>query len=238
MFRLLIAIIIALAGWSAYQYLLIQRAVKISVDLIAKTKPYEQHPVDATAHIVVAGDSTGVGVGAADSGSVAWRIGQKYPTADIKNSSVSGIRLAQLVENLKKLSGTHYQLVVLQIGANDITGFTSFDSVQSQLNQALTLASQLGDHIVLVTSGNVGNSPVFVWPFSTLLTWRTKQVRAIFMDTAKKYPNTTYVDLFKEKKDDIFNTDISRYYAPDRFHPRGEGYGVWFEEIEKALPTL
>ncbi len=50
-----------------------------------------------------------------------------------------------------------------------------------------------------------------------------------------KHPSTMYVDLFRERKDEIFNTDIPRYYAPDLFHPSGDGYGVWYSSLKALL---
>jgi lysophospholipase L1-like esterase len=125
--------------------------------------------------------------------------------------------------------------VLLQIGANDITGRTPYDEIRSTLKRVLAQADTLSTKVVVMTAGNVGLAPAFKWPLSSYMTHRTREVRKIFMEEVAKHPNASYVDLFKERKDEIFNTDIPRYYAPDLFHPSADGYGVWFEQLKKKL---
>ena len=214
----------------------IRQAIQISTTIIDTTEPYEQTPENPVARILVAGDSTAYGTGAADSRySIAGRIGQLYPDASITNVSINGLRLAGLNELLKKHSADRYDLIVFQIGANDVTGFTSQADVKTELRNALSYAQVQADSTIVITSGNVGLSPVFHPPLSQLLSWRTRVVRSIFMETVAEYETATYVDLYKDKANDEFSTDINRYYAPDLFHPSGDGYGLWFREVEPVL---
>jgi len=41
--------------------------------------------------------------------------------------------------------------------------------------------------------------------------------------------------LFKVAEEDIFLTDVDKYYASDYFHPSGDGYGIWYKDIKNKL---
>lgn len=231
-----IAVVILLGGYTFYILSSVSDSIALSKPLIENAKPYEQQTSSSSKRILIAGDSTGVGVGASDpSTSVAGRIGSQFADSNIINISVSGAKLADLEKKLETVNGNSFTFVLLQIGANDITGRTSYEEIRSTLSRVLAQADLLSSKVVVMTAGNVGLSPAFKWPLSSYIEHRTRVVRKIFIEEIAKHPNASYIDLFKERKDEPFNTDIPRYYAPDLFHPSGDGYGVWFE---KLLPLL
>jgi lysophospholipase L1-like esterase len=213
--------------------------IQASKELQADAVAYQQHPDNPRLHFLVAGDSTAVGTGAKDPlDSVAGRLGARYPEADITNVSENGLRLAGLKEKLEALPERRYDLILIQIGANDVVNFTALDDVTSRLRSVLDLAEKQSEMTVVLTSGNIGLSPIFKPPFSNLISWRTRQVRDIFMEEIGARDQVRYVDLYREKGNEPFNTDVPRYYAADLFHPSGEGYGLWFRDIEKVLPEF
>jgi lysophospholipase L1-like esterase len=210
-------------------------AIRVSKEIQQDAVPYEQHPENATMRILIAGDSTGVGTGATNpSDSIAGRIGKDFPNADITNISENGITLKELKNKLYAQPENVYDLVVLQIGANDITGFTSKRNIQSELEFVLNYAESHASSVVVLTAGNVGLAPVFRFPLSSILTSRTLMVKELFEKEAVNRASVTYVDLFKTAENEVFNTDIDRYYAKDRFHPSGEGYGEWYKDVRKT----
>lgn len=232
-------VLVALAvGGFVYLGYPILRAVHASKDLMERAAPYEQHPASATMRILIAGDSTAYGTGAArPEDSLAGRLGADFPQADIENVSQNGLRLEGLNEKLSTLESGAYDLVILQIGANDIVGFTALQKVRSELVRALDHAEELGSAVVVITSGNIGLSPVFKAPISALLSERTRAVRSIFQEEIAKRQHVAYVDLYKNREDEPFNRDIPRYYASDLFHPSGDGYGLWYQELKPLLPS-
>lgn len=231
-------IAIALICYLVFLIYPIYEAVKKADKLIATTTPFEQHPSNPEFFFLVAGDSTALGVGAADrSQSTAGRLGQKFPKADILNLGQSGATLNSLLAVMQSQKDKHYDLILLQIGANDITHLTSYDTIKSELSQILSICTKISPKTILLTSGDVGAAPVFQWPLSIYLRNRTLNVRQIFITESAKYPTVSYIDLYKEPNDDPFLKDIDKYYAPDSFHLSGEGYGLWFAEIQKKLPN-
>ena len=196
--------------------------------------PFERNNPQARLKILVLGDSTGVGTGApSNTESVAGWFGQDFPEAHIRNISVNGEKLSGLLKNFPT-ERAYYDLVILQIGANDIVHLTSFKNIEKNIATAIDRAKLIGDHVVIMHSGDVGLAPIFSWPLGRLFTARTRVVRNIYMKMAKE-KGALYVNLFQERKDDLFLTDIDKYYAADHFHPSGQGYRFWYEEIRKTL---
>ncbi len=228
-------VVIALGAWGFFVWWTVQKSIAVSVGLIAQAAPYEQHPSHASSRILVAGDSTAVGVGSASSTSVAGRVGADFPQADVTNLGISGLRLAELKKILRAQAGKKYDLVLLQIGANDITGRTPYGSIRADLAAVLDMADTLAPRIAVMTAGNVGTSPAFRWPLSWYITARTRVVREIFIDEVLKRPHAAYADLFKEAADEPFSKDIPRFYARDFFHPSAEGYGLWYAALRPLL---
>lgn len=220
----------------AYFLYPIYRAIQISIKIQNETIPYEQSPANPTMRILVAGDSTGVGTGAeVPSDSIAGRIGKDFPNASIQNISENGITLEELRKTFGGLADSKYDLMVIQIGANDVVNFSSKKKVTKELELVLDYAEIHAASVVLVTAGNIGLSPVFKSPLSNFITARTLMVRDIFKREANERGLVKYVDLFKDAEDDIFSKDIEKYYAADFFHPSGAGYGVWYQEIQPHL---
>lgn len=229
---LILTTVIGIGIFYAYPF---YRANKISAQLEERTTPYEQSPANPNMKILIAGDSTGVGTGATEArDSTAGLIGSLYPNAAITNISVNGLKLEGLEQKLGGTTDT-YDLIVLQIGANDIVRLTSFKNIEQRFESVLTLAEGRADDVLILTSGNIGSSPIFKWPLSALMEYRTKKVREIFMSKISTRPNVAYVDLFKERKDDEFAKDPQKYYAADNFHPSSNGYALWFEKMKTVL---
>ena len=233
---LVAAVIIVL--YAAYQYALIARARAIGAPLAAAAVPYEQHPADAARFILVMGDSTAAGVGASSSSeSLAGRIGARYPDADIENLGVSGAQLPDLLAKIPSVPRDHYDLILLQIGANDVV-YGSVGKARERIHQMYAWASAHADRVVSLSSGDIGLSPVFRWPLSTYMERRTLRVRADYLSEAALFPNVSYVDLFLYRQDDPFGKDVPKYYAPDHFHPSSDGYAYWFEKAGPYLPKF
>lgn len=212
----------------------VYKSLRMSAEIEGNTVPFEQHPENPTMRILVTGDSTAVGTGASRSeDSTAGRLGAIYPNADIENISENGLKIGELETKLRYLQGK-YDLIVIQIGANDIVRFTRLSFIEKKLDLILKNVTGRSEKVVVITSGNIGLAPLFKKPLSNLISNRTWHVRNIFMNRVREYPNALYADLYKEREDDIFIKDIERYYAKDHFHPSSDGYKVWFSAIIEA----
>lgn len=224
--------------YTLFQYLLLQKRIEVGLDMAKQTIAYTQAPPDAQQRILVIGDSTAVGVGADNPiRSVAGRLGADYPNAEIVNRGVSGLRIHGLREKLQSMQGEKFDLILINIGGNDIVNFTSRKSIEHDLPEVLDLANEMAPRVVVVTSGNVGTAPAL--PLGIRWVWgiRTRQVREIFLRFTKE-KQVKYVDLYQSRKDDVFSTDPKKYYAIDSFHPSSEGYAVWYKNIGPTIHAV
>ena len=197
---------------------------------------YEKNIENAARKVLIAGDSTGVGTGASDPKySIAGRIGSDYPGTDIKNISENGLKIGELSKKLLEMKDENFDLIIYQIGANDVVGFTPLETISEQLNELLQYAENNSKKTIVVTAGNIGLSKVFSWPISTLVSNRTLKVRKIFMDNISKYENIEYIDFYREKEEDPFSKNYEKYYAKDFFHPSDHGYEFWYKKIKEKI---
>ncbi|MBF0490332.1 MAG: SGNH/GDSL hydrolase family protein [Candidatus Omnitrophica bacterium] len=228
-FIILLAIALGLTG---LQILKIREGVR---KLSYHNKPFLLPNPQATLKFLFVGDSTALGTGAVDNKhSVAGWFGADFPLSDIKNVSANGKRLIDLVHDFPPYPGEHYDLVVVQIGANDIFKFSRFEDIEEQMTTVIQRAKTIASHVVILHSGNAGLAPIFIWPFDWIMTDRARHMRALYMRKAKE-EGVLYVDLFTERGNDLFLKDIDKYYSADHLHPSGWGYRWWYERIRQTL---
>jgi lysophospholipase L1-like esterase len=227
-----------LLGIGVVQYRGFQKKVAVGVGLAQSAHAYEQHPANAQTHVLVVGDSTGVGVGAtAPETSLAGLLGADFENVDITNRAVSGAKVADVPGQLDALRDQHYDLVYIQIGGNDIVRFTSLKKIEDGLRPLLDAARGIADEVVIASCGNVGTAEIFPLETRWLLRMRTQQVREVFMRVAVG-EHIHYVDLYRERAVDPFAADPTRHYAADSFHPSSDGYGVWYERLQPVFAAL
>ncbi len=235
LFSSLAVIVLVLLGYVVFSYLRIQGLIRESQILVRSSAPYQKIVSGATTRVLFVGDSTGVGVGATrGEDSLAGRLSQDHPDWSIENVSVSGRKTAELIPVLEVLVTHQYDQIIIQIGGNDITYFSDQDTLAGDIATVLQEAKRVSPQVILLTSGNVGNAPILPRPLAFLWHRRTLQVRDIFMKASEER-GVTYVDLYRDKKSDPFFLEPYRYHASDLFHPSSEGYGLWYEELKKAL---
>lgn len=195
-------------------------------------------PPGASQKVLVAGDSTAVGTGArSPEESIAGRLHESFPQAEIQNIGENGLKTRDLREKLEQLGDARFDVVVLQIGGNDIIRFTPYGGLEQDIAAGLDLARQHSEQVVLFTSGNVGTAPLFPAPLRWVYARRTLRVREIFSRQAEQY-GVEYVDLFQPLAGDPFAREPKVYYAADGFHPSGAGYGVWYQRIEPVVRAI
>jgi len=202
--------------------------------LIARVTPYEQAGT-GVGTIQFLGDSTGYGTGASQGKySIAGRVGADYPTYTIENQSVNGRTIEGLLEDTQNFSG-QYDLIVLQIGGNDILQKRDTRTVLSELETLLTRLAPHTKEIIMLTSGNIGETPAFSGAPATEYEALTRAYRAEVIALAQQTPHFTYVDLFDEPENDPFAQKPELYTSMDELHPSNQGYGLWYKKAENAF---
>lgn len=206
-----------------------------SLFLISLTSPYEQIGANEK-KLLILGDSTGYGTGVRDKkNSIAGRIGSDFPMISIKNNSVNGRRLDQLVQEISSLDQS-YDVVLLQMGANDILSKRPVADALANLEQLYKAILPQSGHIILMPSGNVGGAIAYKGTADAATYEQLcRDYYAAFTTFATSHPQFTFVNLFEEPADDLFVQDPTTYFALDGLHPSDAGYDIWYKTLKPQL---
>ena len=218
-----------------YYILRIIHTKSISKELMRATTLYNNESNDYTKTLLILGDSTAVGVGASTStDSIPALLAKKINATYVENHAVSGSVVASLPQQIQKIKRGHYNVILVQIGANDIVARNDVVEVNAQLEVLLTNLRTKADTLIFFSAGNLGGAraiPFFLKPYYRNL---SLDYHKYFQALADKL-RITYVNLYEDPKVDPFITNSETYFARDGFHPSSQGYARWFEMIEKKL---
>ncbi|MDQ3027579.1 MAG: SGNH/GDSL hydrolase family protein [Pseudomonadota bacterium] len=209
--------------------------IRFSKRIVAQTRPDQSAPERCRRTIVIAGDSTAFGVGALPGESTAGRLAAAYPFARVINVSRCGARIGHVVDQLAKLDIASADVVLIHACGNDVLEFRPVEKVDADLRAAIASARKLSPNVILMPGHNFSIAPFFLRPLSRIVTWHAARVHAVVKRVTQEL-SVTFVDLFREPHDDPFVKEPARYYCPDRLHPSGEGYAVWFAALIAQVP--
>lgn len=217
------ASIAALAGFAWVR-------VSRSLALARESEAFQRRRDGARKRVLVAGDSTAVGTGAAHArASIAGRIGAAYPEVEVVNVAADGAKVGDVVQQIRRAPAGRYDLALIQAGGNDVIQFTPLEQLAADWRQVLETAAARADSVVMMPAGNVGTAPIFPAPLSWALTARARKASALARGADDG--SATFIDLFHERDQDPFLRDPDRYYAADGLHPSAAGYALWFEML-------
>lgn len=234
--KVLVVIALIVCAYLVYDAARFALLVRKSSAVVAQSAPFEREIGKRS--ILVLGDSTAASVGSAPDESVPGRLA-KYLDASVENYAKSGARVADLAGQLSRAKQTSYDVVLIQIGANDVMRFTDWSTFEANLDSVLKKAREKSSRVLLLTAGKIGDAPIFPWFVRSMLNARTADARERAMRIAEKH-GAVYVDIYA--RESPFEADIQRYYSVDLLHPSGDGYAFWFsivrEYVEKEWPEL
>lgn len=227
-----ILFVIVCVAFVASSLLLAVRAYK-AVKLAESSKAFSIHPKSAAKRVLIAGDSTGVGTGAANpSQSIAGRISREFPFAEIVNVSEDGARAPDIPRQILSAGNGPFDVVLIAQGEDDVLFFTDCDTLKSSIQQALHLASRKAPFVVLMGTQNVGLKPALFPPLDRVYTARARKVRDALILICRG-TGAQYADLFEEKGADSLSENPESSYASDLLHLGSEGYASLYERLKK-----
>jgi lysophospholipase L1-like esterase len=199
-----------------------------SAELARLSEPLQQTPARPALRLLIVGDSTAVGTGAASpADSLAGLIAKDHPSLLIENRARDGAKFADVLRQLA--DNSRFDIVLVQAGGNDIIRLTGLERLTADVEAVARRAADRADRVVLMPAGNVGNAPFFFAPWSWLMTERARALHRV-VEAAASQTGATYVNLFQERADDPFVKDLS-LNARDGLHPSSAGYRVWFQQL-------
>ncbi len=237
--KLLLLVVVVLALVILFEVTKIAIAYERSRPLLVNTKPFERVEASASTKILVVGDSTGYGTGATlPEESVAGRLAADFPNASLENLSKNGMQIHEALQVVRGLpNGSHYSIILLQIGGNDIIYFSSREKVRSDLRLLLEEFKKHSDTVLFMSSGDVGNAPAFGPVLSFVFHNRSLSYRDIFIEESKR-AEVSYVDLYQDRANDPFVKEPWVYHCVDGLHPSSAGYELWYQKLKPTLPVL
>jgi lysophospholipase L1-like esterase len=196
-------------------------------------------PLTGTAlRVVWLGDSTAAGVGVDDPGDalpvvVARELGV---AVDLTVLAVSGARVADVVdEQLPAVAALEPDVVLVSVGANDVTHLTSRDDLADRYRQ---LVGGLPDRAAVVLLGvpDMGSVPRLAQPLRAVAGFRGRQLDEVVREVARDV-GATYVPIARATGP-AFRREPDRMFAADEYHPSAAGYRLWADAVIAATPSL
>lgn len=231
--QIVLIVIIVIVGLFLFKTSILVWRFHQGTRFASQSVPFEAKDSDTRVRILIVGDSTGVGTGASrPSDSIAGRLYHDFPHSEVVNRSRNGARVEDVRRQLDHDDDKGFDIVLVQVGGNDILRFTDLKRLRVIIGDVLEEAGVRGQHVIFISTGNVGLAPAFFPPLNWIYTERTRKVRAVFMNAAEE-TGVEYVDLFKERDEDPFLRNPNLYYAADYLHPGSEGYRLWYEELKR-----
>lgn len=200
--------------------------------------PFSVAPPQATARLLIVGDSTGVGTGASRPGrSLAGQLARALPSLAIDNAAADGARFADVLAQLDAplARKERYDAVLVMAGGNDVIRFTGRTRMREDVDGVVSRARELAPLVIVMPAGNVGNAPFFLPPLSWVMSARAKSMHEIVREAAGRH-GAAYVNLYKPRAEDPFALDPDRLNAADGLHPSDEGYRVWLDQLLAQSP--
>jgi len=187
---------------------------------------------------VVMGDSTAIAQGGDYATGIAMTTAGHLAAnhrVSFTNVAISGATTQTVAEQqLSKAKSYKPDVVLLSVGANDLTHLKSNGTVHAYLNQIIAglIAANCNVKVVLTGVAAMGSIPRFPQPLRWYAGVRTRQLNAVFQEVAASQKLTFAA--IAAKTGPIFAAN-HQLFAPDNFHPNSQGYDVWNAVLIAAL---
>ncbi|MBC8465065.1 MAG: hypothetical protein H8D63_01690 [Parcubacteria group bacterium] len=206
----------------------------IGVAGTAGDRPYEREVPEADMRILIAGDSTAVGVGAyTPKETIAGMFASDFPDIAIKNIAVSGARVSDVVDQLESVEGW-YDMALVQVGANDIVLFSNGREVRENTARMMDSALLRSDTVIVVAPFDVGIVPLIPRFTVPLFSMRSADILSTMRDIVEE-KGGIFIDLYKSDEEKQFASDTDTFFSADSFHPSSDGYALAYERIKREL---
>jgi lysophospholipase L1-like esterase len=196
-------------------------------------------PADPTLELVVLGDSTAAGQGAAyDKGiatGAARTLAAQGRNVVWRNLAVSGAEWSDVrKDQLAQATQLDADVVLISAGANDVTGGTSGSSLKKDVTAIVETLRKGNPDVTILMTGvpDMGSTPRLPQPLRWLAGERAKSLNGVVRETGARLEVPVIPIL--ERTGATFRADHD-LFSVDRFHPDARGYAVWMAVIEESL---
>lgn len=193
--------------------------------------------------LVWLGDSTAAGVGASSTDFALPRLVATAVSArlnrpvDLKSLAVSGDRVGDVLRGQVGEVPAGTDLVVIDIGSNDVTHLTSRADFRARYKAVLDRLPN-GVAVVMLGVPDIGAPPRLPQPLRFLTGVRGGTLDAVVQQLARERGHS-YVDIAGRTGPE-FRRSPGRLFAADGYHPSDAGYRLWAKAtvpvVTKAAP--
>lgn len=240
--RLAFGLLVVLVAYVGYEYVRIRRTLD-AADLAEIPLGVELRFGDPTEHdpytIVVLGDSTAHGIGVdrpeqSFGALVARVLARRRGAVRLVNLGVSGARADDvLARQLPDAAALDPDLVLLSVGANDVTGWTDRADYAGRMTQLLEALERTGARVVVLNVPAIVTAPLLPLPARLLFDVRTHRYNDRLRPLVRGREGALLVPIYEETREP-FERDRTNF-AADQYHPSPKGYALWAEIILRAL---
>lgn len=159
----------------------------------------------------------------------------KDHTVRWKNVAVSGSRAKDVAaKQVPEIIAFKPDLVLIAVGANDVTHLTSISAVCSSLNQAVAAlrAANPAVRIIVTGSPDMGSVPRFAQPVRWIAGRQTERLNKAIMKLARQQ-HLVFAPI-AEQTGPTFRKH-PELFAEDKFHPTTDGYQLWTPVIQRTI---
>lgn len=187
---------------------------------------------------VVMGDSTAVSQGGTYSEGYATKTAAflaRHHAVRWINVAVSGARASDVLHQQLPLAVKYRpDVVLIAVGANDITHVTNISKVCDYLATTIDMLRQQNPNVQIVLTGSpdMGSIPRFPQPVRWLAGKRTQSLNQAIVLLAQQ-KQVTFAPIAKQTGS--YFREHPEAFAADKFHPNTEGYEHWIPVITQAL---
>ena len=211
----------------------VRRAHRLS----AEGRRFERRLSAQHARVLVLGDSTGVGVGAArPEDSIPGLLAADYPHADIVNVAVSGTRVAGAVAQVEEClaAGLRFELALLFVGGNDVVCDTPLPQLAEGCDTLLRSLARVAARTVWLAPPDLGLAPLFPRPYAWWMGLRSRAAARVFAAAAARH-DVALVDFSAPSHVAHFRKQRRNSFAIDGFHPNSASYRYGYAVARQLL---
>jgi lysophospholipase L1-like esterase len=156
-------------------------------------------------------------------------------TVTWKNVAASGARAKDIaVKQVPEAVDFKPDLVLIAVGANDVTHLTNISAVRNSLKHAVTELRVANPAVRIVVTGSpdMGSVPRFAQPARWLAGKQTERLNASIIGLA--HQEKLIFAPIALRTGPLFRAH-PELFAADKFHPTNAGYKAWIPVIDRAL---
>jgi acyl-CoA thioesterase I len=154
-----------------------------------------------------------------------------------QNFAISGATSQDVIENqLTKLEVFKPNLVLVSIGANDVTGSVSEQKYEENIKlitdklKSFEMENPLKFEVIWLSIPDFVTSKILLPPLNYFLSSRTKNFNQILSSQLETYHEMKLVDIYNGTRDK-FAKEPKKTFSKDGYHPSSGGYTEWVRVI-------